>query len=94
MLVRDGRIQRALTLEFTFAHAMPVKSRDGAAIAIRLRRTPHRRLFTAMLRAIGFEGVGCFNYKLVDGRPLVFEFIPRFGASLAPYFPWWPRSLD
>jgi len=93
VLVRDGRLVRALTLEFTFAHALPVKSRDCQAIAIRLRRTTQRGLFEAMLRAIGFEGLGCFNYKLVDGQPQVFEFNPRFGASLAPFFPTFLRSL-
>jgi carbamoylphosphate synthase large subunit len=93
VLVRGGRLVRALTLEFSFAHALPVKSRDCQPVAIRLRRTAHDRLFEAMLRAIGFEGLGCFNYKLVAGQPQVFEFNPRFGASLAPYFPTFLRSL-
>jgi hypothetical protein len=73
VLVRGGRLVRSLTVEFTFAHAHPVKSRQCASVAIRLRRGVHDRLFAAMLRAIGFEGLGCFNYKRVDGQPLVFE---------------------
>ena len=42
------------------------------------------------MRAIGFDnGICCFDYKLVDGRPVIFELNPRFGASLvydAPNF--------
>lgn len=36
----------------------------------------------AILDALGFEGTCCFNYKLVDGRPVILELNPRFGGSL------------
>lgn len=44
----------------------------------------HADFFAGLLRSIGFrEGVCCFDYKLVDDRPVIFELNPRFGASLA-----------
>lgn len=43
----------------------------------------HARLFEGILATLGFEGIGCFNYKLVDGTPRLFEFNPRYGASLS-----------
>ena len=50
----------------------------------------HAPFFAEILRAIGFDnGICCFDYKLVDGRPVIFELNPRFGASLvydAPNF--------
>lgn len=35
-----------------------------------------------MLAAIGYEGTCCLNFKLREGRPIIFEINPRFGGSL------------
>lgn len=35
-----------------------------------------------MLDAIGFEGLCCLNFKLVERQPKLFEINPRFGGSL------------
>ena len=51
-------------------------------------------LFETILRQIGFSGFGCFNYKLRDGVPQIFELNARLGGSanydLANLF----RALD
>jgi hypothetical protein len=44
---------------------------------------PHMALFETILTRLSYEGTACFNYKLVDGRPMIFEINPRFGGSLA-----------
>jgi hypothetical protein len=36
---------------------------------------------------LNFQGLCCFNYKLVDGQPVIFELNPRFGGSL-------PRDIN
>lgn len=36
----------------------------------------------AMLAALGYEGTCCLNYKLQDGKVMLFEINPRFGGSL------------
>jgi len=39
-------------------------------------------LFSEMLSRLEFEGTACIDYKVVDGRPVIFEINPRFGGSL------------
>lgn len=39
-------------------------------------------LFEELLQKIGYDGVGCINYKLKNGKPLIFEINPRVGGSL------------
>lgn len=48
-----------------------------------LEATPCLPLFLRMLATVGFrDGICCIDYRLVAGRPMVFEINPRFGASL------------
>jgi hypothetical protein len=42
----------------------------------------HVKRFAAILVRLGFEGLCCFDYKIVDGRIQLFELNPRFGGSL------------
>jgi predicted ATP-grasp superfamily ATP-dependent carboligase len=34
------------------------------------------------LQAFDYSGTSCFNYKIADGRPKLFEINPRPGGSL------------
>lgn len=48
-----------------------------------LRETPAQALWLRMLQAIGFsDGTCCIDYRIADGRPMLFEINPRFGFSL------------
>ena len=40
-------------------------------------------VFTRVLRRLDYRGVACFDYRIRDGRPLIFELNPRLGASMA-----------
>ena len=42
--------------------------------------------FSAILNSIGYEGLCCFDYKVINGKPQIFEINPRFGGSLSAYF--------
>lgn len=86
LLVRDGRIVAALTVEYAFAHDLHKKCREQPPHYRRLRRATHLPLLRGMLAAIGYEGLCCVNYKLQEGRVQLLEINPRFGASLAPWF--------
>jgi carbamoylphosphate synthase large subunit len=44
-------------------------------------------IFDDILASLGFEGICCFNYKIIGGQPVIFELNPRFGGSL-------PRDID
>ena len=39
--------------------------------------------FAEILSALEFEGVGCFNFKIIDEQPVIFEMNPRYGGSLS-----------
>ena len=46
-----------------------------------------------MLRAIGYNGIGCANFKMAGGRLQLLEINPRIGGSLMEYFATFLRSL-
>ncbi len=80
-----GKVVRALNMIYIFPTPTYVKGRDKF-ICNRLGSCPHTKLFGDILDAIGYEGLCCFNYKEIDGKPYVFEINPRFGSSLAMFF--------
>lgn len=41
----------------------------------------HAELFAEILNELCFRGFCCFNYKLIDGQPKIFELNPRLGGS-------------
>ena len=86
ILMRERKVVAAISLKFVFAKDLHTKGRACAASYSKVCRSRHLDLFAAILRSIGFEGICCVNYKLVDGRPAIFEINPRFGASLVPWF--------
>ena len=84
ILLKGGALLFAATVRHTLraspyvmgASEQPVRS-DW------LEATPCLPLFLRMLATAGFrDGICCIDYRLVAGRPLVFEINPRFGASL------------
>ncbi len=93
LLVIGGGVRRALSVSFHMANAHSIRGQDGVVLHRRCR-SQHVPLLATMLQAIGFEGLCCVNYKLRDGVPVILEINPRFGFTLAPFFPAFVRSLD
>jgi predicted ATP-grasp superfamily ATP-dependent carboligase len=85
LLFKNGKVVYALNVIYIFSTPTYVKGRDKF-ICNKLGRCPHQELFGRMLAAIDFEGLCCFNYKEIHGKPYVFEINPRFGGSLAMFF--------
>jgi hypothetical protein len=85
MIVRNGKLLAELTIEYRFESEMPIK---GLHESVWERTTECHDSATLLevLRRIGFEGICCFNYKVIDGQMLLIELNPRFGGSLAPHF--------
>ena len=79
----DGVIRYSLCYRYDMGAPLTVR---GEADAPRLIEpadpSPAWDGCVAILDALGYEGTCCFNYKLVDGRPLFLELNPRFGGSL------------
>jgi predicted ATP-grasp superfamily ATP-dependent carboligase len=81
------RVGGAIKYVSTFVHLMasPLVVQGARQVALRstlVRGCEHLAVFSAMLERLGFAGTACIDYKIVDGKPVVFEINPRFGASL------------
>lgn len=84
LVMQGGRLRYLRCFESHFDRDHYIHGRDCQRIE--LRDADHRRhapVFAAILGTLGFEGIGCFNYKLACGVPQIFEFNPRYGASLS-----------
>lgn len=93
LIYKDGKMACALNVVYIFSTPTYVKGVDKF-ICNKLGKCPHLDLFADILDAIGFEGICCFNYKEIDGKPYVFEINPRFGGSLSMFFFSFLRHLD
>jgi carbamoylphosphate synthase large subunit len=85
ILFKGNRIVYSLNVKYTFANEMPIKGKDKP-LFMTIIGSYYLDLFSTILELINFEGLCCFNYKIVDGKPLIFEINPRFGGSLCPFF--------
>lgn len=81
MVARRNVFMRSV--EFGFAQPLHVKGKrfqHASQVLVDHRR--YSRLFEDVMNTLGFQGFCCFNYKLVDGVPKIFEVNPRYGASM------------
>jgi hypothetical protein len=93
-LMKDGRLERELTVAYHHDAPLYIKGSASQAPAIRILGTcPDTATLTAMLRAIGYNGMGCANFKMAAGRLQLLEINPRIGGSLMEYFATFLRSL-
>lgn len=92
-IVRDGRIQCSLTVEYAYPTDTPIKLVDAVDYH-RLCRCPYLDDFETVLRAIGFEGLCCINYKVDEGGVRLLEVNPRLGGSLLRFFFVFVRQLQ
>lgn len=83
----QNRTEFHTTVEFRMNRELYVRGRRMQPyknVQIDFVASKHLDLFERILDRMGFEGLCCFNYKLVDGQPIIFEMNPRYGGSLAP----------
>ncbi len=85
ILFKNHKIVSSININYVFANDTFVKGKDKF-ICTKICKCPYLDTFAAILEAIGFEGLCCFNYKVIDGKPLVLEINPRFGGSLSTFF--------
>jgi hypothetical protein len=85
ILVAGGRVAAQTTIEYVADREVFIKM-GTTFLTRRIVRCAFTPLFERMLAAIGYEGLCCVNYKVVQGRPMLLEINPRFGGSLAPLF--------
>jgi len=86
MVFHQGKVWFWKALGFSFAREHCIKGKDFEPVAI--EEVDHHRfqpVFREILRRIDYRGICCFNYKLVDDQPRIFELNPRYGGSLTPF---------
>jgi hypothetical protein len=91
-LMRDGGLVRELTVAYHHDTPLYIKNAD-LPTACTLGACPDASTLQAMLRAVGYDGLGCANYKFEQGRLHLLEINPRMGGSLAEYFFSFLRSM-
>jgi len=93
VLFKDGKIVETLTIKYTFYDEIPINGKSGFAYT-RIVKCKCLDTFASILSAIGYEGLCCFDYKIANGEPKIFEINPRFGGSLGNYFFSFLNNLD
>ncbi len=84
ILRTGGQVRYASTFVYEMAGAAVILGERNGPRTIRFQRgSAHLALFADILARLDYEGTACFDYKLADGAPRLFEINPRFGASLA-----------
>lgn len=86
-------IVRSITLQHIFEKDSSISGRDYQ-FGIKMVDCPYLDIFAAILKSIGYEGLCCFDYKVMDNRPCIFEINPRFGGNLSLFFFSFLRSLN
>lgn len=85
ILFINRNIANSINVEYVFDKDVPIKGKDNA-IYTRICRCPFLEDFSSILAMLDFEGLCCFNYKVVGQRCFILEINPRFGGSLALFF--------
>lgn len=93
ILFKDHKIVTSLTIKYIFFNESSINGKDKF-VSTSLFKCTYLDTFSAILEAIGFEGLCCFDYKVVEGKPYVFEINPRLGGSLSVYFFTFLRQLN
>jgi hypothetical protein len=78
----DGQSGFHSTLEFTFDRDSYVRGVHCEPVRTRKIETPFTGVFHRILKALNYTGTACFNYKIANGTPKIFELNPRAGGSL------------
>ncbi len=92
LLVVGGKIVHSLTIQHLFESETAVNGKEDRIS--RIAKCEYLELFTRILNSVGFEGLCCIDYKIWNGKPMIFEINPRFGGSLQHYFFAFIRHLD
>jgi predicted ATP-grasp superfamily ATP-dependent carboligase len=79
-----GRILDHITIEYSYSLPNPIKGKDS--FSKRIIKEPFKDVIEQFLQEIAYSGISCFNYKIRDGLPIIFEINPRIGGSFCEFF--------
>jgi predicted ATP-grasp superfamily ATP-dependent carboligase len=73
-------------LKFTFPDRFFVKGKYyQPTSAVEVDHRQFKDIFEDVLVKIGYQGICCFNYKLVANDMKIFEVNPRYGGSMTRF---------
>lgn len=93
ILFKDDKVVCSMNIKYLFKTEHPIKGKD-IPIYENICQCSYLEEFSSILKLVGFEGLCCVNYKVIDNRPLIIEINPRFGGSLCRFFFSFMRHLD
>lgn len=85
IIMVNGKAVFLKTLEYRFKEQYFVK---GPLFKPATREVDHSHflpIFEEILAKINYQGISCFNYKLVHGSLCIYEINPRYGGSLSRF---------
>lgn len=85
ILFKNKKIVHAITIKHSHEGDAYIRGKDKTISSVVFECT-YLELFSSMLIAIGFEGLCCIDYKVVNNQPFILEINPRFGGSLCGLF--------
>jgi len=94
ILFSKGKIVHSINIEYTFETDIFIKGKNKQISMKKVSQCLYLSAFSSILNLIGFEGLCCVNYKVIDNQPLIFEINPRFGGSLCNHFFSFMKYLD
>jgi hypothetical protein len=84
VLRAGGQVRYVSTFAYQMAGPSLVLGEHQKPLLTRfIRGSAHLDLFSEILVRLAYEGTVCFDYKVADGQPLLFEINPRYGGSLS-----------
>ena len=86
IIATGGRIRFMGSVRFSFDSDHYVKGVHKDPIGMEIvQHGCYAPIFERILTSIGYQGFACFDYKIVDGQPCIFELNPRYGASMTTF---------
>jgi len=83
IIFSDKRVVFLKTLKFTFCDRYFVRGKNFEPISTEVVDHSHfKGIFEDILNKLGYQGICCFNYKIIDHDLKLFEINPRFGGSM------------
>lgn len=87
VVIKNKSIVFLKAIKFIFSEKYFVRGKDYEhTTAQEVNHSHFKQTFENILIAIGYQGICCFNYKIVNHNLMIFEINPRYGGSLTYFF--------
>lgn len=85
IIIYDKKIVFHRTFQFTFSEKYFVKGKDFKRSRKDVDHSHLNDLFEKILNKLEYQGICCFNYKILENTVKIFEINPRLGFSMTNF---------